>query len=306
MYELIESEPKANQHLHLTGALSLPYIRDGARREGISIAEYEPLETKNFEQPDIWTLAKYLTSTSRGFLDSMKHVVDNQAQDNVELVELTFNPYGMVRRGMSSREIAWAVQLAFEYGRSSGVKLLVRPGVNRKDGPESITYVHDVYQAINEKHRLGIDLNGDERQFSTKPFVSGFRDLAEQGVQTSIHAGEFSDLDESLRWALEAQPKRIGHAVAAIANCDLLSQIHDQNITIEVALTSSLRRGAVGSIYDHPVTTFVDNDIKVVFGTDDPTFFDNTMSNEFQLLSRLGITPPHLRGIMTNDKQGDN
>lgn len=303
MNEWIKSSPKANQHLHLTGALTFPYIRERASELNLPLDEYEPLETSHFDSPDIWSLTKELTSTPEGFLDAMKHVVDVQAEDNVELVELTFNPYGMLRRGMTKEEIADAVNSAYVYAQSRGMQFFVRPGVNRKDGSESIVSVTEVYNAIDEAVRWGIDLNGDERQFPTEPFVAGFKYLADQGIRTSMHAGEFDNLAVSLEVTLKARPYRISHAVAAASRPHLLRKIKNQGIVIEIASLSNLARGSIVPTEIPPAITFIEQGINVVFGTDDPTFFNNTMSDEFRFLNESGVSRLGLETMMAEFKQ---
>jgi adenosine deaminase len=278
----------ANQHLHLTGALSVEYLLESARQEDIPLSQ-KGLRPQHFDEPEIWALAKHVTSTPEGLKEAVGHVVDSQARDGVGLIELTFNPYGMLRRGMSIDEIAESVALSAMSANEKGVKLVVRPGVNRKDGPETVNSVRSVYEAIPGSLTLGIDLNGDERTYPTEPFVESFRYLAEAGIPTSIHAGEFVDQVGSLRSALRAHPQRVGHAVAVMAERELLDELEKDGVTVEVALTSNLVRGAVNSIKEHPVRSFVERGIPVVFGTDDPTFFNNTMADEFWLLKKAGV-----------------
>ena len=289
--------PMANQHLHLTGAMSVDYLRENATQTEAQIL----LDAKDFDAPEIWAIAKHLTSTPDGFLNAIKHVIDRQINDGVNHVELTFNPYGMLRRGMSVDEIVESATNSAAYAQTSGVKLLLRPGVNRKDGPGTVSCVESVYNAFPEELSLGIDLNGDERLYPTEAFIAEFGRLSADGVPTSIHAGEFPGLVSSLHAAIQARPRRIGHAVATLAEPSLIDKILESGATIEVALTSNLVRGAVPSITAHPIRDFVARGIPVVFGTDDPTFFNNTMKDEHMLLDAAGIGRTELGDFFIKD-----
>jgi len=289
MREFESHDSIANQHLHLTGAMSLGYLREAATEQGLSLAQYGELEAKKFDEPDIWELAKHITSTRDGLRGALDHVVASELQNGVTGVELTLNPFGMIRRGMTVDEIVDAVRASAETARANGVTLGVRPGVNRKDGPETVGLVASVYEALPEEIALGIDLNGDERAYSTTEFIDAFGRLSANGIPVALHAGEFLDQTESLRTALRARPQRIGHAVAVAADPSLLAGIEKSGATIEVALTSNLSRGVVENVADHPIRSFVERGVPVVFGTDDPTFFGNTMSDEFALLGAAGV-----------------
>ncbi len=97
---------KTNFHLHLTGSLEPVELRYLSKITNTDISSYEPLESHLiFDDPIIWSAAKELTSNAKGLIEAIKIVLRKEAVDNVKYVELTINPFGMIRRGMSCQEI---------------------------------------------------------------------------------------------------------------------------------------------------------------------------------------------------------
>lgn len=299
--DTLESLKKSNCHLHLTGALSPQVLRDvNSVIEGGGSNLLGLEDHIDFDNPHLWEAAKDTTSTKEGLLLSVAAVVEQELRDNVDYVELTLNPYGMVRRGMKIDDIVETLIVAQGYAEQNGMEICYKYGVNRKDGPESVDLVHDVYIASPDKIRFGIDLNGDELRFSTSDFIDAFRSVSAAGVPTTIHAGEAIGSEQSLKDALTADPVRIGHALAVVHDHRLLDLIRERNITVEVSMVSNIRRRLIASFMTHPIRRLIEQDVSIVFGSDDPAFFDNCMSDELKALGEAGFSDNSIADI--NDK----
>ena len=96
---------------------------------------------------------------------------------------------------------------------------------------------------------------------------------ADAGLGITVHAGEFSPAN--IRSAL-AVPGigRIGHAVHAAFKTPLLHELGEAEVTVECCLTSNVVLGAVSSLEDHPIRTFVEAGIRVTLSSDDPVAFN--------------------------------
>lgn len=276
----------SNFHLHLTGALT---PEDVHKLGGDEKALKPSVEAwQDFDCPDVWAAAKELTSTQRGLANAVSTVLGREALAGTSYVELTINPYGMIRRGMTPDSIAETLVMA--QSQSPYPRLRVKYGVNRKDGPSTIPAALATYKLTPRDLRAGIDLNGDECQYPSEDFVYGFLGLARAGILTTIHAGEFPYMTDSLRDALRAEPARIGHAIAAGSSPKLIRQLYNNGIIVESAPTSNISRGVVRTMKEHPIRQFLDNGVAVVLGTDDPGFFRNTMPDELATLRQTGMS----------------
>jgi adenosine deaminase len=293
---------KGNFHLHLTGSLSPQDLRALAKVTGLNLTSYEPIEKhfESFEDPAIWSIAKDITSLPLGLSGALKAIQLREHRDNVVYVEITLNPFGMVRRGMTSYQIIEILKDASVFGANLGIKSKFKFGVNRKDGPGSVTTVKEVFLACPEELRCAIDLNGDERLFPTSVFVDVFKELSEQSIPTTVHAGEHIETVDSLEEALLMNPARIVHGIAALKDETLIETMADKGIAIEMALTSNIKRGIISD--DSPLlyNLFKKYNLAVLPGTDDPAFFGNTMSDEFAKLLAKGLEMEEI-GRMNDD-----
>jgi adenosine deaminase len=288
--EYFKSLRKANCHLHITGSLQPHDLRHLAKIAALNITKYEPLERHiDFYDPAIWSVAKEVTSTAAGLLEAIKIILAREADDNVEYVELTINPAGMVRRGMTHQDIVTSINEGFSYGKTLGITSKVKFGVNRKDGPESISAVKNMFNATPTDIRAYIDLNGDERKFPTSDFVDPFSQLISEGIPITIHAGEYIGLSDSLGKAIAMAPKRIAHAVAMGETEEMINSFIEKGIVLEVSLVSNLKTGAASDITTHPIKTFIASGIPMVFGSDNPGIFGTTVSSELECLANVGV-----------------
>lgn len=291
MSEKIAAATKSNCHLHLTGALPPTDLRALGTESGVPVAEFEPLEEHiEFEDPVIWAAAKQITSHPVGLLGALRRVIARERADNVTYLEITMNPYGMMRRGMEPDVIASVAVEAAAYGRTVGTEVKYKYGVNRKDGPSSIPDVTAAYRACPQELRRAIDLNGDERRYPTDDFVEPLGKLVSAGIPVCVHAGENPGTLPSLEQAMRIEPFRIAHAVAAAGSLAVLRQLSLSGTTVEVAPTSNLHTGAIESIATHPLPRLLDQHVAVVLGNDDPAFFGTTMTDEWNSLRIMGFS----------------
>lgn len=283
--EYFKSLKKANCHLHITGSLRPSDLRLLAKITNFDIAPYEPLEQHmGFYDPTIWAVAKEITSTAGGLSEAIKIILTREADDNVVYVELTINPAGMVRRGMTNHDITTSIEEGFAHGKNLGITSKVKFGVNRKDGPDSVAVVRDVFNATPEDMRAYIDLNGDERKFPTSHFIDSFSRLTSARIPVSVHAGECAGLSQSLEEAIAISPKRIAHAVAIEETEEAINLFLKKEIVLEASLISNLKTGAISDITKHPIREFINAGVPVVFGSDNPAIFGTTLSSELECL----------------------
>jgi adenosine deaminase len=282
---------KGNFHLHVTGSLFPADLREIAKLVGVEVAQYEPLEEQYavFENPAVWSLAKEITSTEKGLSQALKKILERERKDNVIYAEVTINPFGMKRRGLTDRQIVKILCETDQIASEAGLKIVYKFGVNRKDGWESVLVVAESFLNCPEYLRCTVDLNGDERIFPTSDFVDAFRELSERGIPTSIHAGEYPEDSVSMRDALEAHPRRIAHGLASLHSEEMLTEMARRNIAVETATISNLQRGLLNTNKPLPIQRFREFGIVALPGTDDPAFFKNHISDEYLAMSSRGI-----------------
>jgi adenosine deaminase len=175
------------------------------------------------------------------------------------------------------------------------------PDIVRNVGPGPADQTLEWALDAREKGVIALGLSGSE-EFPTEPFREHFAVAAAEGLHRVAHAGEHGGPD-SIALALEVcGPQRIGHGVAAIQDDDLVAELVESGVPLEVCPTSNVALGVVPTLADHPFDRLARAGVAVSVNSDDPPFFETTLSEEFERLSsafgydeadlaRLALTP---------------
>lgn len=137
----------------------------------------------------------------------------------------------------------------------------------------------------------GVAIAGDEREYSVRDWREFLASARDAGLGVEIHAGEMAG-PESVRDALEhGAPERLGHAVRAFEDPELIAELKDRDVHLEFCPSSNVCLGAVPSIDAHPIRTARDLGLNFGINTDDPGPFACTLESEYALLERtFGFT----------------
>ena len=147
---------------------------------------------------------------------------------------------------------------------------------------------------------VGIGLGGDERKTGSEPFRSLYSRAQANGLRLTNHAGETTG-PEAIWEALAIGSERIGHALSAIQDADLMAELKRRNIPLELNPTSNVRTGVCISYIEHPLREYFDRGLLVTLNSDDPALFGSDLANEFLLAhTHQGFTREELRRLAGN------
>jgi len=122
----------------------------------------------------------------------------------------------------------------------------------------------------------------------------------EQGLRLTAHAGESAG-PESIWGALNLQAERIGHALTAWQDRELVEELSQRQIPVEICLTSNLLTRVCPTLGEHPVRNYFDQGVMITLNTDDPAMFATSLSREYQLAqNQFAFTDEHLRELARN------
>ena len=122
----------------------------------------------------------------------------------------------------------------------------------------------------------------------------------DHGLHTVCHAGETTNAQD-LWGALAIGAERVGHGIRAIEDPRLMQHLRENNIPLEICITSNVRTGAVGSVAAHPVRRLFEAGVPIVLNTDDPALFGCTLGGEYEIARKcFGFREDELRGIREN------
>lgn len=173
----------------------------------------------------------------------------------------------------------WALDL--EQGRIQIEFLMVIPRTLASD-----MLVRDIHNYLTLGRAgliVGVALVGVETGESIRRFAGAFERWRDAGLGIEIHAGEHAR-PESVRDALDfGRPDRLGHAVAAFQDADLIARLQLEKLHLEFCLTSNLRTAAVTLLERHPARKARRLGLSFSLNTDDPGAFNCSMQDEYRL-----------------------
>src|ERR1700733_11293561 len=97
---------------------------------------------------------------------------------------------------------------------------------------------------------IGIGLGGDERVAASEPFRAMYAEAAAAGLRLTNHAGETTS-PEAIWEALAIGSERLGHALSAIRDPDLIAELRRRQIPLELNPSSNVRTGVCPSFAEH-------------------------------------------------------
>ena len=287
--------PKVELHRHLEGSLRIETLLELSESHGIKTASKDDFYSLvQVQQDDPLTFSNFLSKFQplRLFYRSPEvisriayEVIEDAAKDNVRYLELRFTPVALSRvEGFPLGEVMdWVTESAHRASEDFNIQTRLIASVNRHESPQLAEEVAQLTVDRISKGFVGMDLAGNEVEFSAKPFAPIFREAKENGLAITIHAGEWGGA-ENVREAIEdLNADRIGHGVRVLEDDKVVALAQERKIPFEVCITSNYQTGAVSALLSHPLTRMMMADLVVTINTDDPSISKINLSNEYMI-----------------------
>ncbi len=147
---------------------------------------------------------------------------------------------------------------------------------------------------------MGIGIGGDERRTGAEPFRELYQEAKDAGLRLTAHAGEPMG-PERIGAALNIGVERIGHALAAQLDPELMEILAERQVPLEICVTSNLRTRCCPTLEEHPVRRYFDAGLKITLNSDDPAMFESDLQDEYRLArDAFGFTDEHLSELAAN------
>lgn len=285
--------PLVELHRHLDGSVRLETILD------IGLKHNLPLPAKTLEglrpfvqvteaKPSILDFFKkfeWLTAILLDF-ESCRRIayenVEDAKNEGIDYIELRFSPWFMAEKNkLDPAAVVEAVVDGVQAGSEDfGVKTNLIGIISRTYGAE--TCMKELDALLTQKDAIiALDLAGDEIHYPAELFVEHFRKGRDAGWHSCPHAGEAAG-PESIWLAIrELGAERLGHAVSAVQDPELMDYLAENEICVESNLTSNVQTSTVPSYAEHPLKTFLQSGIRATINTDDPGISAITIDYEY-------------------------
>jgi adenosine deaminase len=296
------SLPKVELHRHLEGSLRFETLleiasvydihTDGARalRSSVQIQDDDPHTFENFLSKFV-ALRQFYCSPE--VIERLaREAVEDASKDNIRYLELRFTPATLSRSGkfplidVIDRVIsgARAGQEAYEVM----TRLIV--SINRHDSIKLAQHVAQLAILRKDKGIVGLDLAGNETDFSAMPFAGFFKEASQEGLKVTVHAGEWDGAANIIEAIEKISAVRIGHGVRVGEDQRAVALAQERAIPFEVCVTSNYQSGVVPSLSEHPLTRLLELDLNITLNTDDPSISNSTLGHEYYLVcEQLGL-----------------
>jgi aminodeoxyfutalosine deaminase len=301
--------PKAELHLHLEGTIAPETLVELSRHNN----------TERLSLDDARALYQYKDFT--GFLLAFKAITERlRTPDNYELITYRMME-ALASQGVVHAEVFVSVGVIYywkriefeplfegmERGRIRGEKefgvsvLWIFDAVRHFGAEEAARVFHKaaemkaLYPSI-----IGIGIGGDERRTGAEPFRELYAEAKKNGLHLSVHAGETVG-PEGIWSALNIGAERLGHALSAGKDPELIEVLATNQVPVEICITSNLRTGCCARLEDHPVREYFENGLMVTLNSDDPALFGSDLCAEYCLAhTEFHLTLEHLRELAGN------
>ena len=301
--------PKVELHLHLEGTILPETLLELSKRH-----DAEPLTAEAAKK-------LYVYENFLGFMDSFKAVSSRlKGPDDYELI--TYNMVrGLAAQGVVHAEVYISFGIiyywkhaevepfveAIERGRvraekEFGTTIYWLIDAVRHFGADEAAKVFRKAAELRERYPsiVGIGIGGDEARGSADLFRESYAEAKAAGLRLTAHAGETIG-PESIWSAINIGAERIGHALSAQHDPELLEVLATRQIPLELNVTSNIRTGSCTDFDLHPIRDYFNAGLMVTINSDDPPMFGSNLLEEYLLAyERFGFTLEQLRELAAN------
>ncbi|MEI8282550.1 MAG: adenosine deaminase [Armatimonadota bacterium] len=285
--QIIQDLPKVELHVHLEGSIQPETLLQLASRYNISLPAsdvaglQEWFKFRDFNHfVEVYVAASKCIRKPEDLELIAEEFARGQAAQNVLYTEAHFTAMTIFRyAGIPFDEQLDAISRGFAKVPESPVNLIldIVRGFPVAEGEQIAQWCIDGLG----KGVVGIGLSGFERTDPIAVHKHSFRAAKEAGLKCSAHAGETGGAP-AIREALsDAYADRIGHGVRCIEDGQLVKELRDKQIHLEINPTSNVSLGLYPSLAEHPLPILMDEGLSVSINSDDPPFFNTTLTDEW-------------------------
>lgn len=301
---------KVELHLHLDGSLRIETVLDIAKTDKIELPTYELEELKKYlkveeENKDLieylkkFELPLKVMQTKENIKRVAFELVEDLAKDNYIYVEIRFAPHLHMTKGLSLKEVVESVSAGIleaekKYPIKANILLCIMRHMKVESGYEIVELAKEFFG----KKVVGLDLAGDEFNYSAALFKDVFSKALEYKIPFTIHAGEARGA-ESVETALEIGASRVGHGIRSFEKEELLKTLKIKEITLECCPISNRNTNVFKDFKDYPLKNYLNSGVKATINTDNRTVSDTNYQKEINFLDRF--TPLSLEEIKTSN-----
>jgi adenosine deaminase/aminodeoxyfutalosine deaminase len=301
--------PKAELHLHLEGSITPATLVELSQRN-----DPTPLTLAQ-------AAATYAYTDFPSFLMSFKAVTE-RLHTPADYGLITYNMLrDLAAQGVRHAEAYLSIGILYRFARLDVDEVMAAVESARaraeRDFNISLLWIIDAVRhfSLEECARVfqkaaalqhiypsvvGIGIGGDELRGPANDFRDLYAEARAAGLRLTCHAGENTG-PQSIWAALNIGAERIGHALSAQQDPELLEVLAQRQVPLELNITSNLRTGCCPRLLEHPVKRYFEEGLMITLNSDDPPFFGANLLDEYLLAhNEFAFTLEQLRELAAN------
>ena len=288
---------KAELHLHLEGSVTPdtmmelePEVSAGEIRERFRFSSFA-----GFLECFKWVVERLRSPEDYALVT--RRLLQALARQNVSYAEVTLSAGVVLWKQQDFAPIYDAVQ---REAMRSPVEVQWNLDAVRHFGAQHAMQVAQLAAERMGKGVVSYGIGGDEQRGPAGWFGEAYAFARAHGLRLTAHAGETAG-PESVWDALRLGAERIGHGIRAVEDDALVRHLADNDVPLEICISSNVATGAVPSLRAHPVRRLYDAGVPIVLNTDDPGLFGTTLEREYEIAANeFGFSENELGQIAEN------
>lgn len=303
--------PKAHLHLHFTGSLDVPTLRELAEYGGVplpeSLVDADPLSvpqtTRGWHRfQRSYDMARLVVTSEHAMRRVVEAAVANDTREGSRRLEIQIDPTSYAPHVGGLVE---ALEIVLDEARVAsgvyGVSVGVVVAASRLRYPmlaETLARLAVRHAGDGPGEVVGFGLSNDEHAGVTEDWSHAFSIARRGGLPGVPHGGELCGPEHVRRVLRALSPVRLGHGVRATEDPALLAELVERGIAFEVCPTSNVHLGVYESGSDVPLRRLVAAGATVALGADDPLLFFSRLVDQYELARDVhGFTDAELADL---------
>ncbi len=295
--------PKAELHLHLSGAYPKDYLFSIAtekQQEALENALRKIREGLDYHEVfHVFQLVHQIIHSEEKVQKGVEALCLALKEDGVHYVEIRS---GLKNLGQGTEAYLNAILSGISTHNSDMFQATLLLSLQRNSPVSVVRETIDLALKYKNQGVIGIDISGDSTIGEVDLILPELLRAKQAGLPFVLHIGESPGEQDQITLLMALKPSRIGHGVYLSSNAT--EWVLSNKIPLEVCLTSSVLVRMINQHDEHPGIHFFKQGHPIVFCTDDPLLFSTSLSQELLLAhKKAGLSKEDVEKIARNSLQ---